>query len=89
MAEKYLKAFLTANNVEFPKVHDIVHLLDNYCIPLNENLRIIRDEAILLTDFAVLPRYPGDFGIIEESEAREAFEAALKIKEAIIKFGSL
>lgn len=83
-AEKYLKAFLTANDIEFPKVHDIVHLLDNFCLPANEDLLQIREPVILLSDYAVLPRYPGNFGSIDVSTADEAFQAVSKIKEVVL-----
>lgn len=34
LAEKMIKAYLTKKNIEFPKVHDLILLIDKYCIPV-------------------------------------------------------
>jgi len=85
MAEKYLKGYLTFKNMEFPKIHDIVSLLDKYFIPVFPHFQLVREETIILTDYAVLPRYPGDYFDVTENDAREAFEAAKKIKKIVLE----
>src|ERR1035441_6331804 len=55
-AEKYLKAFLTRCQIEFPKTHDIKLLLELAGDPLAGSL----SDAKWLTPFGVEIRYPGD-----------------------------
>ena len=85
MAEKYLKAYLTFLNVEFRKTHDLVMLLDEYCIPANAELAKIRNYAIILCDYSINTRYPGNFYLLGITEAKEAIDAANCIKEIILK----
>jgi HEPN domain-containing protein len=83
LAEKMIKAYLVKNNIEFSKTHDIVLLIDKYCIPEKQNFTEIREECLLLTDYDILPRYPGDYFEASNSEALLAFEAAKKIQNFI------
>jgi HEPN domain-containing protein len=70
-AEKYIKARLYEAEIEFPKTHDLVALLDLVLIvePLWETFR---EHLAFLTDSAVSFRYPG------ESVDRETALDALK-----------
>jgi HEPN domain-containing protein len=56
--EKYMKAILQENNIEFGKVHDLDLLLDKckHFVPLLEDHNA---ELIELSSFAVEIRYPG------------------------------
>jgi HEPN domain-containing protein len=83
IAEKMIKAYLTKNNIEFPKTHDVVLLIDKYCIPEKQNFSAIREECLLLTDYGILPRYPGDYFEASKSGALHAFESAKKIQNFI------
>ncbi len=47
-AEKYLKAFLVHNRVDFPKTHDIQEILD-LVGPINSRLAHSLEDAITLT----------------------------------------
>src|SRR3972149_5361898 len=58
-AEKYLKAFLTHHQVEFPKTHDIDELLD-LISPINKKLSESLRDTIVLTNYGVDARYPGE-----------------------------
>jgi len=71
-AEKYLKACLQEEELDIPKVHHLPSLLDKLIIrsPLLESLR---PGLMLLTNFAVEFRYPG------ESATREDAKQAIKI----------
>jgi HEPN domain-containing protein len=80
-AEKYLKAFLTQNNVPFRKTHDLEELLD-LIVPLSSGFESIRDLLLLLNDYAVDIRYPGEMAVPEEAE--EAVKA-LKTVRALVR----
>ncbi len=58
MAEKYLKAFLFKNKVDFPKVHNLVELLE-LCLAIDSSFEECREFLDRLEDYAVLYRYPG------------------------------
>ena len=74
-AEKAIKAVLIAGGVAPPKVHDIGRLLDLVAsrgIDVPESV----EEAARLTPFAVISRYPADFGEVDEAEWAEAVALA-------------
>ncbi|MBI5824844.1 MAG: HEPN domain-containing protein [Chloroflexi bacterium] len=77
MAEKYLKAFLFKNRVDFPKVHNLVELLE-LCLVNDSSLETCRDFLDRLEDYAVLYRYPG--ASADQSDADIAFRDAGKIR---------
>lgn len=82
--EKYLKAFLTYHQVEFPKTHSIAELLDivSRVVPaLADEL----DDAVALTPYGVEVRYPGDLPELTTNEARQAVALAEMVKEAILR----
>lgn len=70
-AEKYLKACLTCRQVEFPKTHDIAHLLEllGSC---DHVLASKLDGAAALTPYAVEYRYPGDYPLLTPIDATNA-----------------
>ncbi len=83
--EKYLKAFLTFQNVRVKKIHDLEALL-NLCIEIDKEFENLDKEKISsLSFFAVEVRYPDEFYIPTIEEARENLEIALKVKEFILK----
>jgi HEPN domain-containing protein len=77
-AEKCIKAYLTANEVDFPFVHNLGRLID-LCAERDPSFQYIRTLGEKLTPYAVQLRYSADFWPNIET-AREAYEAALKIK---------
>ncbi len=56
-AEKYLKAFITAYDLGFSKIHDLIKLL-NTCILKEPSLSIIEDDCIYLNGFYIETKYP-------------------------------
>ena len=58
-AEKYLKAYLTRRQVEFPKTHSIREIL-NLVKTVDEELATELLPATALTPYGVEVRYPGD-----------------------------
>ena len=85
-AEKALKAVLVFRSVPFPKTHNIRTLMD--LLPEDLNLREGAKGAAILTDYAVLTRYPGDLEPVTEEEYLEAIriaETVVQWAEKIIK----
>jgi len=85
-AEKYLKAFLVQQQIEFRKTHDLGAILDvvSSADPtLADSLR----EVTALNPYGVDVRYPGD---VPEMTTREDAERALamaeKVRKAVLPF---
>ncbi len=57
--EKYLKAVLQQNGIPFSKNHDLELLMDQ-CLPVYPLWEPMREDMQLLTQYAVLFRYPGE-----------------------------
>jgi len=81
-SEKYLKAFLAYNDVDFPRTHDVDFLLLE-CQKINKDLFNIDLKS--LTDFGVSIRYPDDFYVPGSKETLEYAEIADKIKLTVEK----
>jgi HEPN domain-containing protein len=80
--EKFIKAFLTWHQVEFPKTHDLDELLDLVATVdkhLSESLR----KAAILTAYGVDARYPSDFPRVTPKEAREAADLAAYVRDTV------
>ncbi|MDO8588997.1 MAG: HEPN domain-containing protein [Armatimonadota bacterium] len=73
-AEKYLKAYLVARNVDFPYTHNIARLLE-LCNEHGGAMWELRD-AEELTPFAITTRYPGEDAEVVKSAAVRAIEIA-------------
>lgn len=83
-AEKYLKAYLTFRQVEFPKTHDIDEILD-LIAPVNGKLSESLRDTIILTNYGVDVRYPGDFPGVSGSEAGQAIKMAEKVRTMVLE----
>ncbi|MFO7882636.1 MAG: HEPN domain-containing protein [Kosmotogaceae bacterium] len=80
-AEKTLKAFLAFKNQEIPKVHDLTYLLDK-CVELSPKLKKLQQEALDLTDYSTIVRYP--FNIeLNISDTKQALKNARKIYKIV------
>ena len=78
--EKYMKAILQENEVEFEKIHDLDVLLQQ-CGSFIPELEEYRDDLIRLTAYSVDIRYPG-FRVSEE-EAEECVGSMENIQQVI------
>ena len=67
--EKYIKAFLVVKGIDFPRTHDIEHLVS--LLPENIWLRLSIEEQRRLTAYATVTRYPGDYEPIPLTEAQQ------------------
>lgn len=79
-AEKYLKAVLEEENIEVPKVHDLVVLLDQMDDTAHE-IELSQSKLARLSTFGVATRYPGMDADAEAS--REALETAEKVRSVV------
>jgi HEPN domain-containing protein len=78
--EKFLKAFLIANEVEIKKTHNIEFLLSE-CGEIDSDFAGIEPKN--LSDFGVDVRYPGDMYIPSDKETIQYKEIALSVKELV------
>ena len=69
--EKSLKAFLCFAEIDAPRTHDLVRLLD-LCVDRDAGLEALRESARALADYAVATRYPDEWRDIPAEEGRDA-----------------
>ena len=79
-AEKYLKAFLTWHQVEFPKTHALGELLD-LISQVDEDLAVRLGGLTVLNPYGVEVRYPSDI----PEPSRQQAEKALKLASSAQK----
>jgi HEPN domain-containing protein len=82
--EKYLKAFLTWHQVEFPKTHDIKRLL-RLASARDPSLTEELSDAADLTAYAVEYRYPGEYPPVTTDDAASAVVVADRVRDQIRK----
>ncbi|MBL7108280.1 MAG: HEPN domain-containing protein [Candidatus Cloacimonetes bacterium] len=82
VAEKYMKAYLISKNKSFPKIHNLIRLME-LCRGIDSVFSKLKNELIILNDYAVEIRYPDDWYEPTVEEANEALELAKKIKDFI------
>ena len=76
-AEKYLKAILVSQDIEFPKTHDLL-ILDTLCANAGIFTGFTKESLGRLSGYAVHTRYPGNQPTA--TEARDALEIASQIR---------
>jgi HEPN domain-containing protein len=76
--EKYVKALLVSERIDFPKTHDLERLLG--LLPIRSRPRLSPEEQGRLTDYATGPRYPGWEEILLP-EARKAVAVARRARK--------
>jgi len=84
-AEKFLKAFLVEKNVEFPRSHDLLLLIEKYIFPVDETFQEIIPAAAELTGFATSTRYPDIDDDLDVQIAREACTMMIEIKSFVLE----
>lgn len=77
-AEKLLKAYLVGNKQPYPLSHDLFLILEKI-LPLNSFAEQLRDALSILMPYAVEIRYPDDWFMPSDQDAREARDAANKV----------
>jgi len=84
MAEKLLKGLLVYHGKEPPRTHDLIEL-ETVIKDIEPNIENYKKEIDLLNSYYIETRYPGDFPEIVTHEAKQAFNAAKRLKEFIEK----
>lgn len=77
-AEKYLKAVLVAQGLDFRKTHDLNALFG--LLPHGAAPALDAAQRVTLTAYATEARYPGDQEPVTLREAREALALARRVK---------
>ncbi|MCL4376948.1 MAG: HEPN domain-containing protein [Actinobacteria bacterium] len=77
-AEKILKSFLVYKNIRFERIHSIVYLIDK-CSEIDKSFNRFYSAAEILTPYATVFRYPGDYSEPEIIDAKEALKYVKKI----------
>jgi HEPN domain-containing protein len=80
-AEKYLKAVLLYHNVDFPRTHDLVVLFN--LLQKTAPLNLFIQDVQPLNRYSIEARYPGDWELIDESEAKVSLEKVRVVREAV------
>lgn len=78
-AEKYLKGYMVFAGHEFQKVHQLGYLL-SLCAKIEPAFEKLKEDAFYLGRFYIETRYPGDIQQFTVEEAKNAYEAALRVK---------
>lgn len=82
VVEKYLKAYLTWIEVEFPYIHNLEKLIE-LCARYDTSFLSISGLGVQLTPYAVAIRYDVDFWPTLD-DAREAYALASAIRDFIL-----
>ena len=76
-AEKGIKAVLIARHIAFPKTHSITLLIEKLPADIERTLNLL--NAVDLTEYATVFRYPGETEPITEEEYQRLLEMATKV----------
>ena len=82
--EKFLKAFLVGNRQEPLYTHDLLFLL-NKVLSVRSDAECLRDPLSILMPYAIEVRYPDDWYMPSEDDAKEAYDAAIQVMKWINK----
>ena len=83
-AEKSLKTFLVARQVEFPKTHDLERLLELVALGDAVLAEALADAAEL-TPYGVEYRYPGEYAPVTVDAAGACVSLARKVHDEIAR----
>lgn len=79
--ERYLKALLCFRGDDVPRTHDVEVLLTRTGVWSRIEMTV--EESRLMTDYATLTRYPGDYEPVSRNEAGHAIELAERVRAAV------
>jgi len=84
-AEKYFKAYIIANELEFRRIHDLVWLA-KHCRMQDSSFEYVIEDSEYLNTFYIETRYPVQWPTnFSKNEATNAFHAAESIRNFILK----
>jgi HEPN domain-containing protein len=81
-AEKYIKAYLAAHEIDFPFIHNLEKLIE-LCAKMDPSFTTIKRLGQELTPYAVELRYDDEFWPSRET-AQEALDSATTIRDFIL-----
>ena len=81
-AEKYIKAYLASQDIDYPFIHNLEKLIE-LCAQREPSFSILKFPSQELTPYAVELRYDEEFWPTLET-ARQAYQAALTIKTFVL-----
>jgi HEPN domain-containing protein len=82
-AEKFLKAYIVAQELEFRKIHDLLMLL-KICLEKDSSFEALRPDCEFLSPYYIDTRYPVHWPThFTQEEARKAFQSAQRIKSSV------
>ena len=81
--EKYLKGLLVWRGKPFPKTHDLTALMGRLAAADRPDLSASEQE--IMTRYATVMRYPGDYDPVALAEARQAVKIARRARRQIRK----
>ncbi len=82
-AEKALKAFLVYHDTDFEKKHNLSVLVD-LCAAIEPMFQNFQEAAAVLTPYATVFRYPGEF--FEAEPDKQQVETAIKLAKEVVEF---
>lgn len=86
--EKYIKAVLVYHDIEFPRSHNLVYLLDLLSIKVKASDDQY-DKAILLNGYSVQIRYPDQIIYLTNEELETSIAIAQEFRDFATKILSL
>ena len=82
-AEKFLKAYLVRQQIEFRKTHDLEELL-SLAECRDSSLRNEIGSCVWLSPYGVEFRYPGDYPVVDHDTAERAYKESQRVREAVM-----
>lgn len=77
-AEKYLKAYIVANELEFQRIHDLTKLLQT-CSGKDSEFENLERGLSELNPFYIETRYPDFSGMVNQSDAENALKTVSEV----------
>lgn len=81
--EKYLKAFLVFNSIDFGRTHDIEALVS--LLPGDMEIGLTVEDQRRMTGYATVFRYPGEYEPLFYADTRRAVLLARRVRREIRK----
>jgi len=78
-----LKGFLVLRKGEFPKIHDLIRLL-NLCDELDKSFKDLAEQASFLNRYYIETRYPSEVMVYSKEECKKALENTNELFQFII-----
>ncbi|MCK4614623.1 MAG: HEPN domain-containing protein [Thermoplasmata archaeon] len=82
--EKYLKGYLIIKGEMYPRIHNLLRLLE-LCKQFDESFESLREYCLVLNDYGVEIRYPDYWSEPAMEDAKEAYRYAKKVREFVLK----